>query len=34
MDPVLKFVPVAQWIERQPPELKMCVRIAPGTHQI
>ena len=33
MDPVLKFVPVAQRTERQPPELKMCVRFAPGTHK-
>lgn len=28
--PVLQ-VPVAQWIERQPPELEAAVRVRPGT---
>lgn len=30
--PVLQ-VPVAQWIERQPPELEAAVRVRPGTPQ-
>ena len=25
--------PIAQWIERQPPELEACVRVAVGVHE-
>lgn len=28
------FAPVAQWTERQPPELKRTVRVCPGVHNI
>ena len=30
--PVLKFVPVIQWIEWRPPESQMQVRLLPGAH--